>query len=483
MGTSIKKPYAVLLLLLSTGVIILLTIFKANFNKWLDVTASRSTIMTSQWMKADYQQVTLYNETTADSSGSVLIMNGSLFSPELNTVSILNQYQDSASTNLNESLAKDMYKCSLAMGVSPGVLEAKRDKINLIASRASHLLNVFWEIVPKNYLPRLKNPCWYPSNRTSQKLYCLPYFLLPGVPKSGTTTLHHVLSQHPQIVAPTGPIAGGKEPQWWHKIPLDMSRDGLKDYTVHYLKNFRTIADRINSTDGEGIVTYDASQTMLIDVQDYSFSIDNEDYCAMAAMISRVLPTTKIVIIMREPVARAYSQFLYLHGSSSKWSKEMKKNTSLYFHNHIQAAVKDFDKCLTQNRSIYECTNEVRTDRQALHLWLGTGIYYIYLLKWMQFWPRENFLFLKTESMAENPFSILNDITRFLSLDPVSKETALKWFSKKINAQHNLPKTQDSEMLSTTKQILERFYAPYNERLERLIGITWTYQNSSSLFT
>ena len=373
-----------------------------------------------------------------------------------------------------------MYKCSLAMGVSPGVLEAKRDKINLLAKDASYFLTILWEVVPKKHLSNLKNPCWYSNERsflgwTNRVLKCLPYFLLPGVPKSGTTTLHHVLSQHPQIVAPTGPIAGGKEPQWWHKLPLNATHNRLKILTSSYLSNFNIAASTIDSEGREGTITYDASQTMLIDVQDYSFSIDNEDYCAMAAMISRVLPTTKIVIIMREPVARAYSQFLYLHGSSSRWPKEMKKNTSLYFHKHIQAAVKDFDKCLTQNRSIYECTNEVRTDRKAPKFWLGTGIYYIYLLKWMQFWPQENFLFLKTESMAENPFSVLHDITKFLSLDLVSKETALKWFSKKINAQHNLPTTKDSEMLSTTRHILERFYSPYNERLERLIGITWKY--------
>ena len=72
--------------------------------------------------------------------------------------------------------------------------------------------------------------------------------------------------------------------------------------------------------------------------------------------------------------------------------------------------------------------------------------------------------------MAENPFSVLKNIIEFLSLDPVSENTALKWFSKKMNVQ-----TQDSELLSTTRQLLERFYAPYNERLERLIGITWTY--------
>ena len=468
MGASIKKKLALLLLVL-TVIAVYMTIFQAKHTKQKVSLPLRLT-QGSQWMNVSYQlQLVKLKESITDSSGAV---NGTLFTPEQNTQSVftINQYSESDSTKLNESIAKDMYKCSLAMGVSPGVLQAKRDKINLIASRASHFLNAFWEIVPKNYLPRLKNPCWYPSNRTSQKLYCLPYFLLPGVPKSGTTTLHHVLSQLPQIATPIS-----KEPQWWHKLPLNATHNSLKILTSRYLSNFNIAASTIESEGREGIITYDASQTMLIDIQDYSFSIDNEDYCSLAAMISRVLPTTKIVIIMREPVARAYSQFLYLHRSSSRWPKEMKKNTSLYFHKHIQAAVQDFDKCRTQNRSIYECTNEVRTDREALKFWLGTGIYYIYLLKWMQFWPRENFLFLKTETMAKNPFSVLNDITKFLSLDPVSKETALKCFSKKQNAQHNLPKTQDSETLSITKQILERFYSPYNERLERLIGITWKY--------
>ena len=240
----IKKLNAVLLLVI-IAVVVFVILFVNYFNR---VDAARDVKLTflrpmtevNSFSVFKHQQIGL-NESDTDKA-----VNGTFSTPELNNVSTTSHHVDrSVLVELNESIAKDMYKCSLALGVSPSVLGAKRDKINVISSRASHLLNAFWEIVPKNYLPRLKNPCWYPSNRTSQKLYCLPYFLLPGVPKSGTTTLHHVLSQHPQIVAPTGPIAGGKEPQWWHKIPLDMSRDGLKDYTVRYLKNFRTTADRI----------------------------------------------------------------------------------------------------------------------------------------------------------------------------------------------------------------------------------------------
>ena len=462
MGPSFKKPIVQLLLLVT--VVVLLT---TAFTKWSDTVGRKfhlplRPVTIFSWSMFNYHR--LVNLSEIDKTTNSLY-----------NASVISHHPVSDSMELNEGIAKDLFMCSLAMGVSPGVLESNRDKISLISSRASHFLKVFWEVVPKNYLPELKNPCWYTNERsswgrTNQVLKCLPYFLIPGVPKSGTTTLHHVLSQHPQISAPTPK----KEPQWWYMLPLKEPPRRLKTVILSYLSYFNTAAHTINNEGRNGIVTYDASQTMLIDVLDYTFSIDNEDYCVMASMLSRVLPKAKIVVIMRDPVPRAYSHFIYYHGSFSWWKNNI-KNVSLYFHNHIQAAVHDFDKCLGQNRSIYECTNEVRTDREDIRIWLGEGIYYLYLLKCMQFWPRENFLFLKTETMADKPFSLLSNITKFLSLDPVQEETAMKWFSKKQNVQHNLPKTQDSEMLSTTTQLLEHFYAPYNERLEKLIGITLAY--------
>ena len=379
MGTSIKKVFTVLTLLL-TAVVVLLIIFQVEWGYSGTVHqcfSLRPIIVESQ---LSLRQVKL-KEVITDSP----VLNSTL---ELNNASAVSHHPVSVSTELNESIRKDLYRCSLAMGVASDVLEMNRDKINLLASGASHFLNAFWEVVPKNYLPTLKNPCWYSkvhNNRSSRRLYCLPHFLLPGVPKSGTTTLHHAISQHPQIVSPTGPIAGGKEPQWWYRLPLKDTRVHLKQRTLRYIKHFQKAADRINTKFGRQIITYDGSQMMLIDIQDYSFSIDNEDYCVLAAMLSRILPKEKIVVIMRDPVLRAYAHFVFFHHNVTTWPDEMKKNTSLYFNNHIQVALQDFDKCLTQNRSIYECTNEVRTYRNELKFWLGTGIYYNYILKWMQF--------------------------------------------------------------------------------------------------
>jgi len=64
----------------------------------------------------------------------------------------------------------DMHRCSLKMGVSTSTLHHKMKNIEEIATNVSKFLNVFWEVVPKpdEYLPELKNPCWY-SNITVSK--------------------------------------------------------------------------------------------------------------------------------------------------------------------------------------------------------------------------------------------------------------------------------------------------------------------------
>ena len=139
------------------------------------------------------------------------------------------------------------------MGISPDALSKAEIKIATIADKAAFFLKTFWEIVPKKFLSEFKNPCWYSNvtisknlsnyfiqtlpayynktipesdlpwlyrelyeqSNTNTTLHCLPYFLVPGIPKSGTTTLHSAISKHPQITAPER-----KELQWWWKLPV-----------------------------------------------------------------------------------------------------------------------------------------------------------------------------------------------------------------------------------------------------------------------
>ena len=415
----------------------------------------------------------------------------------------LEEQSTAATTGLNlsleEGLFRDMQKCSYNLGVPTKVLRREQDKLLRIANKAAIFLSAFWEVVPRpsGYLPGVRNPCWY-SNLTidrddrtmlvtrlfqyknllprasipalyrdiftrqtdKPRLFCLPYFLIAGFPKSGTTTLHSVLTHHPQVTPPEL-----KELHWWARVPLGNMEKYLKLVTVRYLLNFESASKSISEDSTK--VTYDGSQSTLIDS---NFNIDDQDYCAMATVLHRVLPDVKILIVMRDPVSRIYSHYHYIH-RTQEWRKEMKDNPQQYFHKYVSTAIGHFEQCLT-NSSLYECANE-KAYREQLTTWMGVGIYHIQLLEWLQLWPRENFLFLKTEQLATNPPSAMDNITTFLSLDPVPKETALEWMADTKNIGHY------DNMLPETRRILEEFYRPFNEELEKLVGINWAYSSNN----
>ena len=367
----------------------------------------------------------------------------------------------------------------------------------------------FWEIVPKDFLPKFKNPCWYSNitisqkvatyfmtklpvyrnetipesdlqqlhrelyeiqhtNHTQQTLHCLPYFLLPASPKSGTTTLHSALSHHPQIMAPEW-----KEPQWWYVQPMS-NKTYLEVYIAKYLTNFLSPSSQIsNRKDGPSLVTYDASQTMMVDFLDTRIHIDHVDYRVLPAVISRVLPKAKIIVLMHEPASRLYSYYKYKHDSiyyvpKVKWPEEYTLNPPVYFDRHITKQVHSFRQCL-KTSSLWECVNQVRTDFKQLRVWLGGSVYYIHILKWLQFWPQENFLFLKTEDMSAKPSATLRDITEFLSLSPFSEKKAVRLIRDRKNTAQ-----KHSQMLPKTEKLLKSLLEPYNKKLEDLVGINWT---------
>ena len=409
-----------------------------------------------------------------------------------------------------QSLVEEMMQCSLAMGMSRK--ELRRNMLNLttVATKAQVFLTVLQSIIPANFSQDMKNPCWY-SNLTlstslraalsfglcgakqlfrfatglfqirggSRELYCLPYFFIAGFPKSGTTTLHKALQEHPHIIHPNA-----KEPHWWTRVPLeDMNTEYLKLTVMEYLLYFTGVAKKNNARyPKEGMITYDGSQSTL---WDSNFYLDNEDYCAMPAIISRILPNAKFIVLMRNPVTREYSNFFYSCGSNfNTWPKQVRENPAGQFHKAVETDITAFTNCLRKtNNSMHECVREIRSIRNGcgrgrIGRRFPIGLYYVHLHKWLQFYPKENFLFLRTEDMSRLPLRMMNRITDFLGVDPVSKDQAQEWLRQKANAQTVY--TTDLEkfkMKPETKQLLEEFYRPFNEKLAELTGskhFLWT---------
>jgi hypothetical protein len=127
----------------------------------------------------------------------------------------------------------------------------------------------------------------------------LPNFLVVGAAKSGTTSLFRYLEQHPDIF--TSPL---KEPNFLAfpddgRLNLTGPLDEAGMYRYIHRKTPKSFADYRN-------LFVDASdETAVGEASPRYFYIPES-----AARIERYLGSPKIIVILRDPVARAYSHFL-----------------------------------------------------------------------------------------------------------------------------------------------------------------------------
>ena len=123
----------------------------------------------------------------------------------------------------------------------------------------------------------------------------LPNFLIVGAAKSGTSSLHNYLNQHPDIFLPTYNIHGVKvkEPRFLiSKLVKDRLHEGI--WTLEeYQSLFFNCVDY--SAVGESTVLY---------LYYYEEAIKN---------IKKYLGNNiKIIIMLRNPIERAYSAYNFL---------------------------------------------------------------------------------------------------------------------------------------------------------------------------
>ena len=390
---------------------------------------------------------------------------------------------------LQESVQEDMMRCSLSLGVSEQAIKRANNDTALISRKVAEFLQAIWSMIPKpgKFLASYKSPCWHsnidafshhgalshpPNSENKSTLMCLPYFLIPGFYKTGTTTLHSALVKHQEIAAPEL-----KEPHWWARLPLqDRTFRGnkMKSSIARYLAVF--IPPSKNIAIHPNYVSYDGSASSL-DCAPYW--LHYQDYCIVPALISRVLPNAKIIILMRNPAERTFSNYLYActqkYGrNTATWPLKMRQYSADIFHEQVLLTIHGFKSCL-QNYTLFECVQWNFFQSGVLKCGevgyrLTVSLYYTHIAKWMQFYSREQFLFLKTEDMSSDPHKFLTQITQFLSLSPPSMQQAQEWLQEKANTQRFATHLPQYQMKEETMKLLEGFFRPYNTMLAELVG-------------
>lgn len=150
----------------------------------------------------------------------------------------------------------------------------------------------------------------------------LPNFIIVGAPKAGTTSLYHYLSEHPQVF-----MSEPKEVNYFSREEIEaqgLYYDSFKAKTLsEYEQLFASVTDE--KAVGEGSVSY------LF-------------YTQTPAKIKAAIPDVKIIILLRDPVERAFSHYLmdYRMGlvdlpfEEIVYKKGNNKRLDLYYQQYVE---------------------------------------------------------------------------------------------------------------------------------------------------
>ena len=299
---------------------------------------------------------------------------------------------------------------------------------------------------------------------------CVPKVYLGGFPKCGTTALYSYLSSHPSIVEPYT-----KEGQFWREFVLAEDKDYRRLEVLLYLYHFKGAAGAIKYNK-EKRMTLDASASTVFASAQRWFNVE-KDVCVVPHLLSKVLPSTKFVFIMRDPVERLWSDYWYFCSKDhfgSQISEELLNRASEIFHNHSIAVVEEFIDCVSQGRSEFECTMLAHSDAgensACRNARIGLSLYYFHVIRWLSVFPREQILFLTLEELKHNTYSVLQRAWRFLGLSPLSKHQLPKHVTSNSNLWIKSEQYKDRfKMWPETEHILRSFFRPYNVRLAKLL--------------
>jgi len=127
----------------------------------------------------------------------------------------------------------------------------------------------------------------------------LPNFLIIGASKCGTTALYYYLKQHPEISFPEL-----KEPKYFSSVGLKFPHKGIGDVSVdrYAVKNFENYKKLFTSI--QNIRVGEASPDTIY------------FYKQTVKLIKEKLGDIPIIIMLREPIQRAFSAYMYLKRDS-----------------------------------------------------------------------------------------------------------------------------------------------------------------------
>ena len=199
-----------------------------------------------------------------------------------------------------------------------------------------------------------------------------PNFIIIGAMKAATTSLYTYLKQHPDVF-----MTSIKEPMFFNNFQKETNfkLHGRKTKKITTFEQYYTLFNSVKneSAIGEASPSY----------------ISNKD---CPNLIHKHLPNTKIIAVLRQPVARAYSNYLHARRADRE-------------------SISDFETAFNKE------TERKTENWSPLYHYKSKGYYAEQLEQYFNLFPKENIKVVLFEDLVKNPIRITQEVFKFLNID------------------------------------------------------------------
>ncbi len=253
--------------------------------------------------------------------------------------------------------------------------------------------------------------------------------MIIGAAKAGTTSLFGWLVDHPYVSGPRHKEVNffshyhyrGED---WYRQHFPLERERSSFATEH----------------GRPFLTGEASPSYLLNVW-------------APQRMHRLLPDVKLIVQLRNPVDRAYSQF------------QMRRRDGEEPLESFAAAAGAEEERLEQELARMLANRRYNSLDVACWSYLMRSRYAEQLERWFEHYPREQFHFLTLEDLNADPQRALDRVHDFLELPQRRPEDLEARFAFDYDP---LP--------PETRRQLEEYFRPHNERLYELLGVDFGWE-------
>jgi len=251
------------------------------------------------------------------------------------------------------------------------------------------------------------------ARRPTARARTTPDFLIVGAQRSGTTSLYRYLAEHPAVAPPV--------------------RKEIQYFSLHYRRGdgwYRThfpLSARRRST-------FEATPYYLF-------------HPGAAPRAADTVPDAKLIALLRDPVARAFSQ----------WQHNASRGLE---HLGFEAALDAEPERLAGESDRLAVDAGYRSDAHRYWSYAARGHYAEQLERWLAHFPRRQILVLRSEDLYEHPEPTYARTLEFLGLTPIALDTYPRYTRR----------TSGAQMTDAARQRLTAHFRPHNERLAALLG-------------